>query len=55
MDEVSKAKAELKYAKQEQLSLDLWQQAIQAGRQPGADEPAQREANARQAGTERER
>ena len=52
--EVSKAKAELKHAEGEQFTLDLWQQAIQAGRQARADEAAQREAPAKQAAQQRQ-
>jgi hypothetical protein len=48
MDNVSKAKAALKSAKREQGPLDLWQQALQAGRQARIDETAQREAPARE-------
>jgi hypothetical protein len=48
MDDGSKAKAALKSAKGEQFSVDLWQQALQAGRQARTDEVAQREAPAKQ-------
>jgi hypothetical protein len=48
MDDVSRAQAVLKSAKGEQASVDLWQQAFQAGRQARTDEAAQREAPARQ-------
>lgn len=48
MDNVSKAKAALKSAKGEQASVDLWQQALQAGRQARIDETARREAPARE-------
>jgi hypothetical protein len=48
MDDVSKAKVALRSAKGEQASVDLWQQALQAGRQARTDEVAQREAPAKQ-------
>ncbi len=48
MDDVSKAKAALRSAKGEQLSGDLWQQALQAGRQARVNEVAQREPSATQ-------
>jgi hypothetical protein len=48
MDDVSKAKAALKSAKGEQFSVDLWRQALQAGREARIDEAAQREVPARQ-------
>jgi hypothetical protein len=44
MDDVSKARAALKSAKGEQAAADLWQQALQAGRQARTDDMAQREA-----------
>jgi hypothetical protein len=47
MDDVSNAKAALKSAKGVQLAGDLWQQALQAGRQARVDEMAQREASAK--------
>jgi hypothetical protein len=46
--------AALKHAKQEQRSLDLWQQALQAGRQARAAEAAQHEAPAKQPPQERQ-
>ena len=54
MDDVSKAKVALRSAKGEQASVDLWQQALQAGRQVRTDEVAQREAPAKQPRQERQ-
>ncbi len=48
MDDLSKAKAALRSVKEEKLSGDLWQQALQAGRQARVDEVAQREPPATQ-------
>lgn len=48
MEDISKAKAVLRSAKGERFSVDLWQQALQAGRQARTDEMAQREAPAKQ-------
>jgi hypothetical protein len=48
MDDVSRAKAALKFAKRGPASVDLWQQALQAGRLARTDEAAQREAPVRQ-------
>lgn len=52
--DVATAKANLKAAKGEQFTLDLWQQALQAGRQARAAEEPQREAPAKATGQERQ-
>jgi hypothetical protein len=54
MNDVSKAKADLKAAKAAHPPLDLWQQALQAGREAHVAEGPQREAPAKENAQERQ-